>query len=73
MPQTKQELLEKLHSAKFDGGGHVTYIYENGTKQRQPINKSTFYNDKKRERNVEDVLDVFEDTMHDLGAVNFEL
>ncbi len=73
MPQTKQELLEKLHSAKFDGGGHVTYIYENGVKQRQPINKSTFYNDKKRDKNLDDVLEVFEDTTHDLGAVSFEL
>jgi hypothetical protein len=73
MPQTKQELLEKLNSAKFEGGGHVTYIYENGVKQRQPINKSTFYNDKKRDKNLDDVLEVFEDTAHDLGAVSFEL
>lgn len=73
MTQTKQELFEKLHSAKFDGGGHVTYIYENGTKQRQPINKSTFYNDKKRDRNIEDVLEVFENTRHDLKAASFEL
>jgi len=73
MPQTKQELLEKLHSAKFDGGGNVTYIYENGVRQRQPINKSTFYNDKKRDKNLDDVLEVFEGTTHDLGAVSFEL
>ena len=73
MPQTRQELLEKLHSAKFDGGGHVTYLHENGAKQRQPINKAMFYNDKKRDKNLDDVLEVLEDTAHDLRAVSFEL
>jgi hypothetical protein len=73
MPQDKKELLEKLHSAKFDGGGHVTYLHESGAKQRQPINKSIFYNDKKRDKNLDDVLEVLEDTAHDLRAVSFEL
>lgn len=73
MPQDKKEMLEKLHSAKFDGGGHVTYIHESGAKQRQPINKAMFYNDKKRDKNLEDVLEVLEDTSWDLGAVSFEL
>jgi len=73
MPQLNEELLKKLNSAKFEEGGHVTYIYENKVKQRQPINKSIFYNDKKRDKNMEDVLNIFKDTMHDIGAVDFEL
>jgi len=73
MPQSKEELFEKLNSAKFDGGGHVTYIYENGVKQRQPINKEMFFKEKNRSRSVEEVLEVFSDTAEDLGAVEFEI
>lgn len=73
MAQLKQEVLERLNSAKIDGGGNVTYIYENGTKQRQPINQAIFYNEKKKEKHFEEVIGVFTSTMNDLGAVDFEL
>lgn len=73
MMQKREELLEKLNSAKNEGGGNVTYIYENGVKQRQPINQVVFYNEKKREKSVDEVLNIFVSTMNDLGAISFEL
>lgn len=71
--QKREELLEKLNLAKTEGGGNVTYIYENGVKQRQPINQAVFYNEKRKEKSPDEVLNVFSSTMSDLGAVSFEL
>lgn len=73
MAQLRQELLERLNLAKKEGGGNVTYIYENGVKQRQPINQDVFYNEKRREKHIEDVVNIFDTTMHDLGAISFEV
>lgn len=73
MTQKREELLEKLNSAKVEGGGNVIYMYENGAKQRQPINQSVFYNEKRKEKSLDEVLNVFSSTMSDLGAVSFEL
>jgi len=73
MIQKRDELLQKLNAAKFEGGGNVTYIYENGVKQRQPINQAVFYNEKKRDKNIDEVINIFATTMNDLGAVSFEI
>jgi len=73
MTEKREELLNKLNLAKVEGGGNVTYMYENGTKQRQPINQSIFYNEKRKEKSPDEVLNIFSSTMNDLGAISFEL
>ena len=65
--------LEELAKAKINGGT-ITYHFENGEKQVSQINKEVFINEKtKKDRRLEEVLQVFEDTRHDLRAAAFTI
>lgn len=52
---------------------HVTYHFENGAKQICKINDKVIYNVRGRLRSKSELLELFADTAHDLGAVKFEL
>lgn len=63
--------LVNLAHAKINGGT-VTYHFENEEKQVSQINKEIFINEKtKKDRRLEDVLEIFEDIRHDLRAKSF--
>jgi len=51
----------------------VTYHFADGTKQVSAINNQVLVNEKGRARSEEQINEVFKDTMHDLGAISFEL
>jgi hypothetical protein len=51
----------------------VTYHFADGTKQVSGINNQVLVNEKGRARSQEQINEVFKDTMHDLGAISFEL
>jgi hypothetical protein len=51
----------------------VTYHFEDGTKQVSQINKAVLRDEKGRLRSQEQIMKVFDDTAHDLGAIKFEL
>jgi len=51
----------------------VTYHFTDGTKQVSTINSQVLVNDKGRSRSEDQINQIFKDTMHDLGAVSYEL
>ena len=51
----------------------VTYHFEDGGKQVSSINKAVLKDEKGRTRSQEQIMKVFEDTCHDLGAIKFEV
>lgn len=51
----------------------VTYYFEDGTKQVSSINNAIYKDEKGRTRSEEQIMKVFEDTAHDLGAIKFEV
>lgn len=51
----------------------VTYHFEDGTKQVNQINNKILFDEKGRKRSESQIIKVFEDTCHDLGAVKFEI
>lgn len=51
----------------------VTYHFEDGGKQVSSINNAVLKDDKGRTRSQEQIMEVFETTMWDLGAIKFEV
>ena len=51
----------------------VTYHFEDGGKQVSSINNAVLKDEKGRLRSEEQIMKVFEDTAHDLGAIKFEV
>lgn len=51
----------------------VTYHFEDGTKQVSRINKEVLRDEKGRFRSEQQIMKVFEDIAHDLGAIKFEV
>lgn len=51
----------------------VTYHFEDGTKQVSRINKEVLRDEKGKLRSEEQIMKVFNDTAHDLGAIKFEV
>lgn len=51
----------------------VTYYFEDGTKQVSSINSAILKDEKGRTRSQQQIMKVFEDTAHDLGAIKFEV
>ena len=51
----------------------VTYHFEDGTKQVSQINNKILFDEKGRKRSESQIIKIFEDTCHDLGAVKFEI
>ena len=51
----------------------VTYHFADGTKQVSNINSQVLLNIKGQKRSEDQINEVFKDTMHDLGAISFEL
>lgn len=51
----------------------VTYYFEDGTKQVSSVNNAIYKDEKGRTRSEEQIMKVFEDTAHDLGAIKFEV
>lgn len=51
----------------------VTYNFADGTKVVQPINKECFLDEKGRRKSINQVMDVFKDTMFDKGAISFSV
>jgi hypothetical protein len=51
----------------------VTYHFEDGGKQVSSINNAILRDDKGRLRSEQQIMKVFEDTAHDLGAIKFEV
>ena len=51
----------------------VTYHFEDGTKQVSQINNKILFDEKGRKRSESQIMKVFEDSCHDLGAIKFEV
>jgi len=51
----------------------VTYHFEDGTKQVSSINNAVYKDEKGRTRSEQQIMKVFADTCHDLGAIKFEV
>ena len=51
----------------------VTYHFEDGGKQVSSINNAVLKDEKGRTRSEQQIMKVFEDTAHDLGAIKFEV
>lgn len=51
----------------------VTYHFENGSKQVSSINNAILKDEKGRTRSEQQIMKVFADTCHDLGAIKFEV
>ncbi len=67
-------LIAKLINIKNEKtAGVITYLFKDGTKQTQNINKSVFYDYAGKNLPLYKVLQLFNDISHDLGAVEFEL
>ena len=64
--------LKSLQHAKYNGGT-VTYHFKDGTRQVSEISKNVFINEKGRQRELHEVVKIFETTAHDLGAISYEL
>jgi len=66
-------LLENLAIARTNGGT-VTYLFKDGTKQVANINKEVFYSEKTgREKDLNNILNIFKTTCHDIGAISFQI
>ena len=65
---TNNSNLSKLQEVRQNGGGTVTYHYEDGSKKRQPISPELFKN-----RTTGDALKVLNEIMSDYGAISFEI
>ena len=63
--------LDQLQHAK-ENGGTVTYLFKDGTKQVQSLNKEIFTDYKGKAVNPNQIIGIFETTAHDLGAIGFE-
>jgi hypothetical protein len=57
----------------MEGLTTVTYHFEDGGKQVSSINNAILRDDKGRLRSEQQIMKVFEDTCHDLGAIKFEV
>lgn len=65
-------MYKQLANIRFTGQGSVTYSFADGTKQVSSINSTIFLNEKGKQLNLNSVMEVFQDTAHDLGAIKFE-
>jgi uncharacterized alpha/beta hydrolase family protein len=70
--QNNLTLEQQLNHTRFNGGT-VTFVFENGSKQIQNLNKDLFINERKKVRSNKKVLTILEDLRHDLKAKSFYL
>ncbi len=61
-------ILERLEIVRNNDSGIITFHFEDGGKQRQPINKKIFIDDKGKNLPLEKVAIKINEISHDLGA-----
>lgn len=61
-------VIDKLRIVKNNDSGTITYHFENGSKQRQPINKALFLDDRGKELSLDKVAIKINEIAHDLKA-----
>jgi len=67
-------MFKKLAEIRATGQGSVAYIFENGSTQSANINPQIFVDERSgRDKSLNDVMNIFNTTAHDLGAKSFEL
>lgn len=64
-------MFKQLANIRATGQGSVTYSFEDGTKQVANINTVIFYNEKGKQLNLNNVMEIFQSTAHDLRAKSF--
>ena len=60
--------IQRLEIVKNNDSGIITYHFEDGGKQRQPINKKIFIDDRGKDLSLEKVAIKINEIAHDLGA-----
>lgn len=71
MSEIKNEINNKINHIKKEGGS-IAYVFENGAKLVQNINKRIFIDEKGKNRTTDDIVNIFKSIGHDLGAVSIE-
>lgn len=67
-------MFKKLAELRESGQGSISYIFENGTKQVANINPQIFVDERSgRDKSLNDIMNIFNTTAHDLGAKSFEI
>lgn len=61
-------VIDRLKIVKSNDSGIITYHFENGSKQRQPINKQIFIDERGKELSLEKVAIKINEIAHDLKA-----
>lgn len=61
-------VTEKLQKVKDNDSGIITFHFEDGGKQRQPINKALFIDDRGKDLSLEKVAIKINEIAHDLKA-----
>lgn len=61
-------ILERLQIVKNNDSGIITFHFEDGGKQRQPINKKMFIDDRGKDLSLDKVAIKINDIAHDLKA-----
>lgn len=69
-PRINKESKEVKEIKELDT---VTYSFADGTKQVQPVNKESFFNEKNRRRSNDEMIKLFQQTMYDKGAISFSI
>lgn len=64
----KQIILNRLEKAKENNSGIITFHFEDGSKQRQPINKELFVDEKGKDLSFEKVAIKINEIAHNLKA-----
>ena len=66
-------VLNILERIRTNGSGSVSYEFEDGTTQSQPVNPAIFRTDKGTYTPLTEIIRIFNTTMHDLGAKNYRV
>ena len=65
-------MFKQLSDIRETQQGRVTYNFKDGTKQVSPVNNVIFYDRNNRKVNLNNIVELFQSTAHDLGAISFE-
>lgn len=68
-----KDIVKKLIELKNNESGHITFIFRDETKLRQPINKQFFYDDRGKDLSIQKVIYKINDICHDLKAQYYEI
>lgn len=66
-------MFKNLAEARDTQMGTITYNFADGTKQVCPINQAVFFDERGRKKQLNQVMEVFNSTAWDLGAISFEI